>query len=217
MHLLKAQSGVLIFISFLLGINACSTMQLKKYPEPSMDLFKNAKLIEGVSAIAVPLLDEDESEEYFGVELLDKDILAIYLSIQNNNPDTGFMIPAESIQIAEFKEKNSSNSKPGKESESTGEGALTIGAASLVLVPVLAPILLPVGVQQMSDATIIKENFKSKQFRTRTVSPGGNASGFVYFKMSDFKNLNSAHICFELKDPIKNKTIPYCLKIDLRQ
>jgi len=191
-------------------------MELKKYPEPSNDIFKSSKTIKGISAVAFPLLDESKNEEYFGVELLDKGILAVYISIMNNNPNTSFLLSADSVRIAHKKPGNMEKLNPSSiEKEigdaATGSGALFLGTGALV---VAAPLII-LGAVESSDASIIKENFDLNKLQTKTIDPGERASGFSYFKWVDYEEITEASICFELNEPIKNVSFFYCLNIDL--
>ncbi len=79
-----------LLVSVLIFNVACSTMSLKQYPIPSMNLFENSKSINGVSTVVQPLLDDEKGIEYFGVNLLQTGTLAIYLSIKNSNPNVSF-------------------------------------------------------------------------------------------------------------------------------
>jgi len=192
------------------GLAACSTMNLKQYPEPSLGLFDNSRSVNGVLTYAQPLLDEKRGEEYFGVNLIQKGILAVYLSVKNNNPNASFTIPAESIYISQI-ETNDLTNNPEKGDQELGEGTAIVGAL------LINPLFLAIGAQQLSDASIIKENFAAKRFRTKTIDPGQNASGFSYFNWTDFKKLDRATICFDLIDPLADKTFPFCQKINLRR
>lgn len=211
MHLVKVKSGLLIITSILMGLNACSTMQLKEYPESSIDIFQKAKSIEDVSATAQPILEQDISEDYFGVDLLEQGILAVYLSVKNDNLNTSFIVPAESIYLADVKSENSTAYDPGKEDMAIAKPFATVGSL-LVSFP-----LLWVAAQQSSDAYTIRENFGVKEFRTKTIDPGQRASGFSYFDWKSFKEIDEANICFKLIDPVDNRSFPYCININLRK
>jgi len=196
--------------SLIFGLAACSTMSLKQYPEPPMNSFINSGSVNGVYAVAQPLLDEKTSKECFGVNLQQKEIMAVYLSVKNNNPNASFIIPAESIYISEI-EANDLGNSPEKDVQEVGQ-ALNICA--LPFSPVLPFIL---GVQQLSDAAIIKENFEAKRFRTKTIDPGQIASGFSYFNWEYLKELDNANVCFKLINPVADKSFTFCKNINLRR
>lgn len=188
----------------------CSTMELKKYPEPSMDSFKNSKSLNGVSVIAQPLLDGEKCEEYFGVNLMKRNILAVFLSVKNDNENVSYTIPDKSIYISNIETKALINN-PEKGDEDAGEGAAIAG---LLL---LSPLLFAVSDQQISDASIIKENFEVKRFRTKTIDPGQSTSGFSYYSWAELKKLDKANICIELIDSIADKSFTTCQVINLRR
>lgn len=201
---------LVIIVGIMLQSVACSTMNLKQYPVQPINLYENSKSIEGVSVVAQPLLDKKRSKEYFGVDLLQKDILAIYLSVINNNPDVSFTLPSESIHITQINSNDLINN-PEKESQEAGEGIAMVGAL------LISPLFIAIAAQQLSDASIIKENFEAKMFRTQTIDPGQSASGFSYFKWADFKEIDKANVCFKLIDPLASRSFPFCLNINLRR
>ena len=209
-NLLQSWLSVITFL--IICLSACSTMTLKQYPEPSDDLFDNSKPINGVVAFAQPLLDENESKDYFGVNLIKNGILAIYLSIRNQNQNTSFTIPAEAIHISEV-ENNASDFKP---EQGHVDAARTASIASAIL---MSPLLFCIGIdaQQYSNASIIKENFEAKRFRTKTIDPGQKASGFSYFEWKNIKDHNKLNICFSIIDPLVDKTFSTCQIIHIRR
>lgn len=207
---LKIMFWNLVYAFIFVGVVACSTMTIKQYPEPPNSLFENAKTIEGVTAVAQPLLNQEDLKNYFGVNLLEKGILPIYLVVKNDNPHDSFILTTESVQIQLEGNKNSIED-PAREKQEAGEA---IGLAGAILV---SPLLLSVAIQQLSSASIIEENFESKKFRTKTIDPGQQVSGFLYFRWDDLKIAEKVRICFQLVDPLADKSFPFCLKIILRR
>lgn len=194
----------------MLTVGACSTMVLQKYPAPNMNKFEAGKEVEGVSAFAQAILDEKEGEQYFGVNLIEKEILAIYLSVKNQHSSTTFILPAESVHITEIEKDPPSVMDPGRDSKKAGEALSWAGAA------LLGPLLLAAGVQQLSDSTIIKENFEANRFQSTTLEPGEEASGFLYFQWKEFKNRDKANLCFDLVNPMRAQLSSFCLSVDVK-
>lgn len=82
------------------SLMACSTMDLKDYPEATEEIFADAHMINGVSVVVQPLLDEEESLRYFGVDLTDKNILAIHVAIRNADKNNSYLVFSDALQIS---------------------------------------------------------------------------------------------------------------------
>lgn len=184
-------------------------MTLEKFPEPAVTSFVRATSSNEVSVYIKPLLNEKDYKKYFGTNLIDKGILAIYLSINNSSPETSYLVPAESIKLS-IKDFNRQSYYSTKEDEKNPLGIpfreLAVASAIINLV-----------VQQYSDATIIQENFKSVRFRTKTIDTGKSASGFAYFNLTDIRNREDYKLCFEIIDPIADQSIVSCEKVDVKR
>lgn len=174
----------------MLGLTSCSMSALKQYPGASEVLFQNAESKNGISVVAKLLLEE-ESKEYFGINLLDNGIYAVHLTIRNDNPENSYIVSVESEQVND----------PSSGTKQVGEG--------VVLISFL------VGVKLLSDATIIKENFEAKKLRTATIDPGEKISGFSYYKWEGIKEIDTLHICLNVANPIINISFPYCLDVTI--
>jgi len=209
-------SRLLLIFILNFGILSCSKMNLEPYPGPSTSNYEKLVALDGVTAAVEPFLDEDLSEKYFGVNLLDRDIIALFFSVQNNTPKTSFLLLSKSIQIADIKKDKETNYNPSQASQDTGDAALLVGGASLIALPVLAPVILPVAFQNISDASVIKENFETKKIRTKTIDPGEKASGFIYYNLSELKKIRNPNLCFKLIDTIADDQKNYCLKVNVR-
>ena len=209
---------ILLSIASMLTVGACTTMVLQKYPAPNTNKFEASKEVEGVSAIAQAILDEKEGEQYFGVNLIEKEILAIYLGVKNQHSSTTFILLAESVHVSEAENEGSSMLGPDHDSKAAAEALTTIGGSvSMLIVPVFAPIFVISGTQQLSDSVIIKENYESNRFRTTTLEPGEAAGGFLFFPWGKLKNLDKAHLCFDLVNPLKAQSLSSCFSVNLRR
>jgi len=196
--------------SAMLGLISCSTMNLKQYPEASAAQLQNAQSTNGISVVAQPLLGEKESEEYFGINLLESGILAVHLTIRNDNPHKSYMLPMDSVQIAQGEDAGKLY-EPEKQDQEAGEA---IGVAGAVLI---SPLLLAVAVQQLSDASIIRTNFETKKLRTSTLDPEKRVAGFSYFDWQRVKALEAPYFCLKVVDPLEDVSFPYCININMRR
>jgi len=193
----------------IFGLISCSTMNLKQYPQASPILFQNTQPKNGISIVAQPLLDGMESKEYFGVDLIEKGILAINITIRNDNPSISYMVPADSVRITQINSVNIIND-PESEDQQAGEVA---GMAGAVLI---SPLLFAVAAQQLSDASIIEENFEANKLRTTTIDPGETVAGFSYFNWDMVKAIDTPHLCVKVINPVEDISFPYCLDFSVK-
>ena len=200
----------ILLISALFGLISCSTMNLKQYPEASPMLFQNTQSNNGISVAAQPLSGENESKEYFGVDLIDNGILAVHMTIRNDNTNNSYMIPADSVQITQRSGIDKINN-PESGDQQAGE---VLGVAGAVLI---SPLLLAVAIQQLSDASIIEENFEANKLRTTTIDPGEKVAGFSYFVWDKVKTIDTPHLCLNVINPIEDVSFPYCLDLYIKR
>jgi hypothetical protein len=202
----------LAFMALILMLfsTACSTMSLKQYPSPSLRDLETASSQQGISAVAYRIKDEQESLDYFGVNLTSKGIFAVHLTVINNNPSISYLLPAESVRLG----KAGTLGRADDPSSAASNAANAIGITGAALA---SPLLLAVATQQLSNSTVIKENFESKQLRTNTLDPGNKVSGFVYFRAENATQLGNIDVCFDAIDSINNKSLTYCTTLSLRR
>jgi hypothetical protein len=85
--------SVLIFAAILLTAGGCT----RTPPDAAgRDIFESRAVTQqqGQVTARVAVLDDDESERYFGVSLADKGMQAVWLSVKNGNDGTLFYLPA---------------------------------------------------------------------------------------------------------------------------
>lgn len=188
---------------------SCSTMTLQKFPQPAEASFVKSTSANDVSVFFKPMVNEKDCKKYFGTNLIDMGILAIYLSIKNNSQKSSYLIPAESIKLS-TRDYNGQTFYPTNEDN---KNPLGIHFSDLVI----ASVFTNLAVQQYSDATIIHENFKSVRFRTKTIDAGKSASGFAYFNLTDIKKIEKLKICFRIVDPIADQSTVTCENIGIER
>ncbi len=184
----------------------CTTMQLERYPEASPNSVTESGRKNGISLLAQPLLDKEASKKYFGVDLLDKGILAIHLTIRNENPSSSFMVHGEDVRVTD---------RPTAGTSSRPEGASQdAGVVSAVGGVLMSPLLLAVAIQQLSDASVIEENFEAKRLRTKTLDPGQHVAGFAYFNWEQIKERKAADLCVDVVESVGRVSFPFCVLVD---
>lgn len=201
----------------LLSFISCSTMHLDKYQEPDFPVYEESSETPGLMMFATPMLDDNASKKCFGVKLLENNILAIYLSVKNRNSDHSYLIRAESIRLTESDSSHAID-RPEKGDKDAARGAAAGLAVGTILVsPLLLSVFLPVLAQQLSDASIVEENFETSKFRTNTLEFGEKANGFVYFAWDGVKEYSNVNLCLELSEGASNEKHQPCINVSLRR
>ncbi|MEW6600968.1 MAG: hypothetical protein AB1499_08350 [Nitrospirota bacterium] len=205
---LKNRLWTTCFFIIYFGISACSHVSIQQYPIPADKSFESSSAIEGVSAIAKPLLSRDDQLTYFGTDMMGKGILPIYLAVKNNNNEDSFILKSDSITL-QSDEGNSSKDTPATEMINNSQNMMAVTA-------VLSPLLFIAADMSESNARVIDDNFESNKFRSKTLNPGQMASGFLYLSWDKFKDKDHTNMCFLLSNPVSDKSYPYCLNISLK-
>lgn len=165
--------GALSFVSF-----GCTTMNLPEYKAEQIEQYSNLQTKNELSIAIRPIIDKAESEKYFGVSLLDANILALFIIAENRSTSSSFVISKEDFALGEhgvFSDELARDQRVG--AEGSGKAVAVTGAL------LISPLLMFVGAKMVSDATVIKQNMTTKELTRRTISPGGRVEGFVYFDL----------------------------------
>jgi len=158
----------------------CTTMELPRYqPQPGEAVGNEVKADQEGLAIAIePFTDADKCSRFFGVNLLEQRILAVYVVAENRGSGSSYLISRDRAALA-----------PGRLAEGTiatgrrigstggGEGVAMTGAL------LISPLLQFTGFKMISDAQVIKHNMEVQALDTTTLSPGRRAHGFLYFQL----------------------------------
>ena len=203
--------GSSFILSIVIVVSGCAMKALPRYDVKPASEYKLSDTKEGLSIAVYPILDEKESETYFGTNLLEYRILAVMVTAENAVgsssktlfPKTFSFAKGQALQDsikASDKLDTSDPSDPKEEPMSTGAqiatkvigGAVSTGlqlvmlAAQPISGAVAALILVPAFVimsKSKADATEIKNNLELKELRSKTLSAGKQTNGFVYFKL----------------------------------
>lgn len=165
--------GALSFLSF-----GCTTLELSEYKAEQIEQYSNLQTKNELSIAIHPIVDEAESKKYFGVSLLDSNILALFVVAENKGTSSSFVISKEDFVLGRrniLSDKLSRDQRVGPEG-----GGTAVAVTGAVLI---SPLLMFVGAKMISDATVIKHNMTVKELTRKTISPGGRAEGFVYFEL----------------------------------
>ena len=169
--------GAISFLSF-----GCTTMELPEYKAEQIEQYSNSQTKNELSLAVHPIVDETESEKYFGVSLLDSSILALFVVAENRGTSSSFVISKEDFVLVNTHILSDKLSR-GQLAGSEGVGIAVSLTGYILPLPFISPLLVIAGAKMTSDVTVIKHNMTVKELGKKTISPGGRAEGFVYFEL----------------------------------
>ena len=166
---------VLLFSVSLL-LNGCSTMHLPDYPVRSFQSYPNTKVDCNIGIIVQPLTNPEKIKQYFGTNLRSSDVLPVFVLVENHG-STSFLLSKERIVLVSEVDDLPQISHPDRTKSEILP--ITIGAVGMGDSILFTLISAKLG----SDAKEINHNLVVKELRTKTVSPGADTKGFVYFSL----------------------------------
>lgn len=119
---------------------------------------------EGISVGVYPVFSEDELDNYFGTDLIDRGIVPVLVVVENHAPQGSVLISGDSCSSSQ-----TSGADP-KESLTSPNTAVWASAAA-------GPV---VGTALALDAGSKRTSLSLKALRSQTVFPGRSGQGFVY-------------------------------------
>ena len=205
-HILNTMvSGILRMCCLLLLpliIFACST-EKPSLIDSQLIRQEGYEQIKDVLRIYVrPILDEKEVEKYFGANLLERNILPVFVLVENNNPTRFFLVEASDQDDQAYSiapEKNGIKSKPendigvsskeAKEMVYETERDRFLVSTGVLGGPIIFLAVLPFAV--MSDfqygptdaSKSLQQALITQSFEKQTLASGRTEQGFIYFQI----------------------------------
>jgi hypothetical protein len=201
-EILRGQSSqfLLLTLTMLLIASGCAT-QLADYQPRPIDQYRHVQVENGLAVVIEPLTETAEAEKYFGTDLVSKGILAVFVIVQNRG-ETSILVSTEKIALGEGQVGSSPKGPDSADATATGMGVGLIGAALFPPLVVPLVVFLPIASSMIANSNEMKHNFQTKELRTKTLSPGGSTSGFLYFKIPSTVNTPTEQwaVAIELND-----------------
>ena len=183
-------SCIVILLTTLLTVG-CGNVQFSEYP---VELQKD-KCIQSedgnITVYAELVNDKNACQKYFGTSLQSRQILPVFVYIQNTSENKTFLVEEDFFS---FQGTSKSSLNTDKEQSVVGTAVF----AGILAAPIISlPIVAVVGGKAITDVARVEQNFYEKQFKRKTLSPGKEAHGFVYFNWSN-DNLISEDMVLEI-------------------
>lgn len=157
---------------------------------------------DGLRIYVRPILDEKEVKKYFGANLLERNILPVFVLAENNNPTRYFLVEAtdqDDRAYSKAPEKNDIKSKPendigvsskeAKEMVYETERDRFLVSTGVLGGPIIFLAVLPFAV--MSDfqygptdtSKSLQQALITQSLRKQTLTSGRTEQGFIYFQI----------------------------------
>ncbi|MBU0647690.1 hypothetical protein KJ855_00750 [Patescibacteria group bacterium] len=180
---------------FILSLFSCSTKKPASI-DSQLTIQKGSEQVkEGLRIYIRPLREPTEIKKYFGANLLEKDILPIFILVENKSESKYFLVepekqlqekPKSNLNGKNIEPKNSSSkyitAKEAKNSIYEKESGLE--KALILTGPIfwLAAIPLAMTDYGPTDASkSLQQALITKSLRRQTLTPGKTESGFLYY------------------------------------
>lgn len=172
-----------ISIILIATMTGCATLHLPDYHANSFQSYSNSIVKNNVGVAIEPLTDSAKIKQYFGTDLRTTGILPVFMLVENRG-DRSFLLSKEKIVLVTDESNNSLVENSSETVSSTLASTLGIMAVpAIVVAPIIAVPLMPLAAKLGSDVEEVRHNLAVKEFRSKTVSPGTNAQGFMYFSL----------------------------------
>jgi hypothetical protein len=186
---------------FAFAINSCAPIEMKKVVAQKSDYYSLTTLQNGMK-ISVDLYKEKERlKESFGCDLLSRGILPVFVVVENQNAEDGYILLNENAQLVMTGGMTDDN----KENEGQKTDELTkawkkrqnaednFGTAMVLFGAIGVATFLPSmfsAEKKYGDEFEIRRNLEQKQIVTKTIYQGGSHSGFLYFNLGHEEDLS---------------------------
>ena len=180
---------ILLIISLLSG--ACAQGPTKpvdpQYPGSAYSILTKNNL----TVMVKPVTDSYESNKYFYTDLLDSDVIPIFVKIKNNDLTNRYVLQIEKCALSDNQANSSDQvSNTTKMSESLDS---TIDVGSVLL---FTPVLLT-GIVMVQNEAAVESSILANQIKEQIIRPGNTSQGFLYFK-ADINSISSNEVTLHL-------------------
>jgi hypothetical protein len=161
-------------------------VEFKKRHIDAVSSYRHVQVIDGFSIAIDPITDANEVAALFGTNLLEKHLIPVLVVASNQHSARSFVLAPERFTLLNGKqqlhEKSEAASTGGAEAAGWASAALGLGPALLVM---------PFIVSEVDRAQAINQNLRHQQLLQKTLSPGADTHGYVYFQMPQEKQRES--------------------------
>ena len=171
--------AIVLLLSNMAGCGS-TPREYPHFPTHSPDQHQQHQENNGVAIGLSSVTDPQDMKTYFGANLLEAGLLPIFLVVKNRDPKVTFLLEKEGIAL----EGKSPSKEASAEIDSSEHEALWVAAPlSMILFLPAAIFMIPAAASAESDYEELKLNLGSREFRSKTLSPGRQTDRFVFFSV----------------------------------
>ena len=171
-----------LLVAVLLS-EGCSTKKLPEHPTQPLSSYPYSEVKDGLAVAIQPLTNPQESEKYFGTDLLSSGIFAVFVSAENRGSPSTFILLKERFVLRAGQTDAHDVSGRGQIEPGAGTAAVAVTSVGFVVAPVLMFPALFVATKMLSNEEVVKHNFTVKELQAKTLSAGEETHGYVYFQL----------------------------------
>jgi hypothetical protein len=156
-------------------------LKFEEFPTLSVDQYHYTEIHEGLAIAIQPMIISNDTEKYFGADLLADGTLAVFVLAENRSANLSYLVRKENIRLYPG---NVTSNDPGPDRVARSRAGGIAGATFLAgpFMGYLLPVYI-VGLKMKSNTDEIAYNLALKELQTKMVSPSSQMSGFVYFNV----------------------------------
>ena len=147
-----------------------------EYPVRPATSYQHHLQENGIIVAAHPLKRASEQREYFDANLNRRDILPVFVVVENHNPQTSVLVSKEDFGLCDASDAAVEDLLPS----GVAGKVIYVGGAALLSIPFMA-----IGGAITADAENIKHNYLAKELSRQMLGTHEATSGFVYFPLSE--------------------------------
>lgn len=206
MNMLLLIKCIFLFFLLMASCSGCATSKLRHVEANPSHQYAFHQEIEGLTIAVDPYFESNRNEEVFGLNLIQKKVVPIFLVVENHCQKT-YLI--EKNEILLYCSDSSSDKKSdvvenkvivesardtekvwrgvasGVVAVNTAGSVASFATGTLVMVPLPIQVLtLSMLISKMNESQNIIQNIIKNEFPDQTLAPSETIYGFLYFKLN---------------------------------
>jgi hypothetical protein len=160
----------------------CLTLEIADLDVKPVQTYRYVAEKNSIAVGIHPFVDSTESDKYFGTTLLDSNVLAVLVVVENRSSSSSYILTKDQCSLSTVRNQTPAGASGAPGASERLDAGTGLAMAGAVLV---SPVLLIAGLKLGSDSEMIRHNFHRLELRRQTISPGRTAHGVVYFELTD--------------------------------
>ena len=189
------------------GCSATHISDLSKLSRPAGGIRQDR---EGLGVNVTPLTDVAMIRQQFGTDLIAGGILPVFVEFKNESAKESFLVMPEKCRLMSGGAANAQTAKQPR-SLKAGESTQVVGGV------LLSGPLIVAGAIMATKALSANHQFAVNQLGVHTLSPGGAAAGYLYFKIpSPSSALEDCSLAVEVPNSSSGETVLFQFPLHIK-